>query len=436
MAQTMETFICVDFGMTGSGSWAKFPVVADFKRLAEDAVFSSFITTDKIRIHTHLTEGEASALCLLNCSTVANKSREFAAGDIVVSCDIGGATTDIAISIVAGAGKLDPCPQLRVHPVGVMSIDMNFWELPRQTLRKAGLQQNADDLAKEMSCGKWFTSTRSSFARTSGVERIEIVLPPGHTVGDWPSAETEIHDHRMSIIRDNSISIHRDVFESLFEDCVQQIEAGVDEVMAKLSKVDRVPTVLGFCGGGSKTVYIMDRLRRRYGETTPIIDHRQLAVSAELATITGNSLASNMTQLQKFAQNTRFGIKSKEESTLKVDSTLRVAEENKKNPSFYMTPVWVATFASSSRRGKVARYTLFPVSANAADAGSGNKDRILKQWVVEVDLTKKKWKGGSRTKEHYMLCKIVGLGKIDVEIQSHKGRVNYTEQVDPESDCH
>lgn len=122
------------WNFTVPGSWAKFPVVADFKMLAENAVFSCFTTTDKIRVHAHLTEGEASAICVLSRSTVA-KSHEFAVGDIVVSCDIGGATTDIAISIVSGAGKLDPCPPLQLHPVGLMSVNRNFWELARQTFR-------------------------------------------------------------------------------------------------------------------------------------------------------------------------------------------------------------------------------------------------------------------------------------------------------------
>ncbi|KAH6694209.1 hypothetical protein BKA61DRAFT_584359 [Leptodontidium sp. MPI-SDFR-AT-0119] len=144
------------WNFTVPGSWAKFPVVADFKRLAENAVFSCFTTTDKIRVHAHLTEGEASAICVLSRSTVA-KSHEFAVGDIVVSCDIGGATTDIAISIVSGAGKLDPCPPLQLHPVGLMSINRNFWELARQTFRLAGLQQNADGLAWRIaSSGEFF----------------------------------------------------------------------------------------------------------------------------------------------------------------------------------------------------------------------------------------------------------------------------------------
>ncbi|KAH9222387.1 hypothetical protein DL95DRAFT_454848 [Leptodontidium sp. 2 PMI_412] len=406
------------WNFTVPGSWAKFPVVADFKRLAENAVFSCLTTTDKIRVHAHLTEGEASAICVLNRSRVA-KSHEFAVGDIVVSCDIGGATTDIAISIVSGAGKLDPCPPLQLHPVGLMSVNRNFWELARQTFRLAGLQQNADVLALVIARSQAFTSARERFSAADG-ERIIISIPIEYSIHDWPPRPAENHK-KLFIIKYNKLIIHRDVFESLFEDLVQQIEAGLDEAINKLATAGKTPSAIGFCGGGSRSVYLMDRLRRRYGEETVIIiDHRQLTVPPELATVTGSSLVCDKTQLQKFVQNTRFGVQQNE------DSTLKAAEENKENSNFYMAPAWVVTLSCSAHRGQITKHTIFAVSANAAEAGPENndlKDRpTLMKWIVEIDLTRNK-KVGSRKKKLKILCKITGAWTIDVEVRSQLGQV-------------
>lgn len=91
-------------------------------------MFSCFAKTINTRVCTDLTEGKASALCLLNHGTVA-RAHKFSVVDIVLSCDIGGATTDIVLSMVSSTGKLEPWPQLTVQPVGVVSIDEAFSKL-------------------------------------------------------------------------------------------------------------------------------------------------------------------------------------------------------------------------------------------------------------------------------------------------------------------
>ncbi|KAH7369540.1 hypothetical protein BKA65DRAFT_544273 [Rhexocercosporidium sp. MPI-PUGE-AT-0058] len=421
----------ITWNFTVPGSWSAHTMVADFRRLAEDAVFSCFVTRNLIQVHTHLTEGEASALCLLNLGTVARDHR-FAVGDIVISCDIGGATTDIAISIVSGAGKLSPCPQLQDHPVGLMSVDKNFWELARQTLRNAGFGEQAGGLAWEMTAQTGFLLTRAAFPRTEDVDRVKIKLPARCSIDDWPIKQSQRYAN-MATVKNKHLSIPRDMFESLFEDLVQKIEAGIDEAINTLSKIDRAPTVIGFCGGGSKTVYLLDRLRRRYRDTPTIIDHNQLPFSPQLATVKGSCLACDKTQLQEFVQNIRFSIMTKE--GLKV----RTAEENKETPSFYMTPAWVVTFACSSHSSKTKKHSIFAVPANVADVGSKTNDLagkklfavtkqwdaqaqvpILKKWVVEVDLRNERGGVLSWNRKYDILIKIIGVWEIVVEVRSQQ----------------
>ncbi|KAK0114030.1 hypothetical protein ONS96_014876 [Cadophora gregata f. sp. sojae] len=108
------------WNFTVPGCWLISTAIRDFTLLAEDAVYSCLPSTSKedIRINTDLTEGQASAQCLLSDSTVA-RCHKLAIGDMVISCDIGGATTDIAISTISEGGELITAPQLTFIPEGL-----------------------------------------------------------------------------------------------------------------------------------------------------------------------------------------------------------------------------------------------------------------------------------------------------------------------------
>lgn len=194
--------------------------------------------------------------------------------------------------------------------------------------------------------------------------------------------------------------------------------------------------------------------RRKCFQQTPDPPNlQQFDNSRELATVTGSSLVCDKTQVQKFVQNTRFGVEQDEDSTLKgaeenkviplanIDSALLIDQENS---NFYMTPAWVVTLSCSAHRGQITKHTIFAVSANAAEAGPENNDLkgkeikvnlimqflltvhpdrpTLMQWIVEIDLTRNK-KIGSRKKKLKILCKITGTGTIDVEVRSQLGQV-------------
>jgi len=186
------------------GSWAVFPVVADFKRLAGDAVSSCFPNAKDFRIFTDVTEATASALCLL--ATSLGKDKQYSIGNTVISCDIGGATTDVAVSSVSSAGRLATWPQSKTESVGMVTVEIAFWLHARHTLRSAGAQ-DPDQLALEMARGEQFQGARALFTRHQNEGRVMIRLPASCNVQNWSPSETP--STSMSVIEEQTLCIHR-----------------------------------------------------------------------------------------------------------------------------------------------------------------------------------------------------------------------------------
>lgn len=171
------------WNFTVPGAWPSFPVVADFKRVAEEAVFSFFEESKDVRIFANLTEGKASAMFLM-VNDSANKANRYTTGNMVISCDIGGATTDIAVSIVSSAGRLEHWPQLRVEPTGIVTIEKQFYIHACQALKEANVQ-SAADVALTMARSREFARVRASFSRLQSEQLVRIPLPSSCEVRDW-----------------------------------------------------------------------------------------------------------------------------------------------------------------------------------------------------------------------------------------------------------
>jgi hypothetical protein len=196
----------VIWNFTVPGSWAVFPVVADFKRLARDAVSSCFPNANckDFRISTDVTEATASALCLL--ATSSGKDNKYSVGNTVISCDIGGATTDIAVSSVSSAGRLTTWPQSKTESVGMVAVEIAFWLHARHTLRSAGAQ-NPDQLALEMARGFVFKYEMKNFTTHRNGDRIRIRLPASCNVEKLSPSEKR--NTSMSVIEGKDLCIHR-----------------------------------------------------------------------------------------------------------------------------------------------------------------------------------------------------------------------------------
>ena len=187
------------------GSWAKFPVVADFKRLAEDAVSACLPSAKRCSISTEVTEATASALSLLAAGPV--EDQQYSVGSTVISCDIGGATTDVAISTVLSPGRLATWPQPQAESVGAVTVEKGFWLHACDTLRNAGVP-NPDQLALQMIHSYHSQLAKATFASHQREDRIRMPLPESCNLREWSPSETP-STTMSTIIKNGFFSIHR-----------------------------------------------------------------------------------------------------------------------------------------------------------------------------------------------------------------------------------
>ncbi|PVH77030.1 hypothetical protein DL98DRAFT_535206 [Cadophora sp. DSE1049] len=377
------------WSFTVPGCWPKSTVVRDFTRMAEDAVFSCLpnTSTENIRINTNLTEGEASAHCFLNDSTVA-KFHKFAHGDTLISCDVGGATTDIALSTISDAGQLITSSQSDVFPAGIVSIDKKFWQLARETLRNVVGRTQADLMAWEITREIPYVDARMLFSGRTHENRVEIAFPAGWKIDDWPSQASEIHE-RMTFVKNQTLSIHRyapptldqtqhhlsndcwyrDVFESLFEDLVEQIEAAIDGVINGMDKLDKIP-------------------------------------------------------IQEFVKDTRFGIETKGE--LKWQA----AEEYKNESTFSMVLAFEVRFSCSAHvkdgGNDSVRHIIIAAPGDVVPQNDILEAQVpdSQKWVVEVNLTNCRRRFISWKIKYEIVCRILGRWHVEIEARSEQDRLS------------
>ena len=186
------------------GRWSEYPVVANFKQLAEEAL-SSCLLGQTTRVEILATEAEASAQSILNQGQLGADNERYTMGNVVVSCDIGGATTDVAISDIIAAGKLASWSRLISEPRGVVAFEQSFWEHAERVLTSAGAQEPglwALEITKSMDLVK----ARNEFSKSYG--DVVIRLPSACGIENWrpssrigPSRDTTIWHYSLVIPR-------------------------------------------------------------------------------------------------------------------------------------------------------------------------------------------------------------------------------------------
>ncbi|CZR59487.1 uncharacterized protein PAC_09379 [Phialocephala subalpina] len=394
------------WSFTVPGSWAMFPVVADFKRLAGDAVSSCFPNAKSFRISTDVTEAAASALYLLAAGSANDK--QYNVGSTVISCDIGGATTDVAVSTVSSAGRLITWPQLQTESVGTVTMEKAFWLHARHTFRSAGVQ-NPDQLALEMVRSWELRTARATFTKHQSEDHVKIRLPTSCNMRKWSPSETP--STIMSTIERGYLCIHKDVFESFFTQLVQHIEGAIDEAINTAAEREKHPSIIGFCGGGCQIPYVIKRLERRYGDT---ISTTYLATQPEMATVMGSTLIWEQTKLLEFISQTSFGIETDD------GIRWRSPEESLVPLKFSRAYLWVVNFNCSKRGNfnthRIIAATTIPSLPNTyLDALRLSKS---KRWTIQVNLQKEKGAIMSWTKKYQVVCNISGPWDIDFRAET------------------
>lgn len=163
------------------GRWSEYPVVANFKQLAEEALNSCLLGQTN-RVEVLATEAEASAQSILHQGQLGADNGRYAMGNVVISCDIGGATTDVAISDIVAAGKLASWSRLISEPRGVVAFEQIFWEHAEQVLRSAGAQEPGQWALEITKCMD-LVKARNEFSKSYG--DVVIRLPSACGIENW-----------------------------------------------------------------------------------------------------------------------------------------------------------------------------------------------------------------------------------------------------------
>jgi hypothetical protein len=193
----------IDWSFTVPGSWSPLPVVEDFRRLAENAVSSSLQEARHVRVHTDVTEAHASAMCLLISGLIAQE-KSYSVNNTVISCDIGGSSSDVAVSRVNGPGVLIPLCNLQLNPSGFTTVEKGLFLHIMQTLASAGAPCPMD-LALRMVRVRNTIQDIREFTDKQGKDWISLTIPDTPTIGSLRlsrlagSKKTYIEGSRMYI---------------------------------------------------------------------------------------------------------------------------------------------------------------------------------------------------------------------------------------------
>lgn len=105
------------------------------------------------------------------------KEKLYNIGHLIIHCDTRGATTDIAVSTIAGPERLNSWLFSKTITVGTVSIQKHLWRHISQALRRAR-SQSPEQLALEMNRSSEAMDCMAKF--TTGVNSgrcIAILLP-------------------------------------------------------------------------------------------------------------------------------------------------------------------------------------------------------------------------------------------------------------------
>jgi hypothetical protein len=183
----------------------KGQVNTEFKRLVEATVSSKVPKCKSFHLFCNMTEGNASAQALLvECSGALQK--HYSVGNTVISCDIGGATTDIALSTIVSTGKLSTWPPLGTHPTGTVTIEKAFWLHARHIFELAGIKDH-EQMALEVARGRDLEQARANFTNRYNEKYLIFALSRWSNVDEWEPAESPTP--AMSFIKTQKLYIHR-----------------------------------------------------------------------------------------------------------------------------------------------------------------------------------------------------------------------------------
>ncbi|KAI0905716.1 hypothetical protein F4823DRAFT_627632 [Ustulina deusta] len=220
-----------------------------------------------------LSEPQASAVY-----TAKEVNVSFKKGDIILVCDAGGGTTDLALLEQQGDERIVALRELSViqgNDIGSTNIDRAFWKLVRQRLEMVTRRKLAMNAATTMMHSDEFQTWKHEFGKHKeaefGVARVTVPISLGQT----ESSTVGISDGKMNF----SYADLRSLFDPEVDGIIQFIREMVDKV-TKLN-LKNTPNYLVLSGGLGSSAYVQQRIKEAFPNPRVVVaeaDEPQLAV--------------------------------------------------------------------------------------------------------------------------------------------------------------
>jgi molecular chaperone DnaK (HSP70) len=216
-------------------------------------------------IHTArvtLTEAQAAAVC-----TAYEQSEEFENGELILICDAGGGTTDIALlQVDSGHGeplKLKQMDRVYGRRAGSTQIDQDFEEYVCKQLMQLQndhptMVQNVGLTARSMAASRPFQVQKCTLG--SKVSTIPFGVPVPGCASDFSHVDSDIENGKL-IFTPKKMA-------ALFDKRLETIFGAVDMQLQNLGNLDGHQRVsyMVLSGGLGSSQYVKKKLEQRYCE--------------------------------------------------------------------------------------------------------------------------------------------------------------------------
>ncbi|XXH04351.1 hypothetical protein Hte_010765 [Hypoxylon texense] len=245
--------LAVEFIFSVPTTWRSQEIINVFKRCIEDAGFG--VEGQKHTATVELTESEAAAVGTIKNSTVA-----FQTGDIFLSVDAGGGTTDFALMQVVEARE--PFPRLsqinQVDGIGIGStlIDRAFVSMINNRIGRFPdlVERLPPDCAERLVKSERFRTTKHKFGE--GVYQSTCYkLPMEGVPFDLTHAGAQIQHGRIVLSREEIQSL----FDPHVESIIRKIHQQLDWMQAH--NVNQAINYMILSGGLGSSKYVRDRIQ-------------------------------------------------------------------------------------------------------------------------------------------------------------------------------
>ncbi|KAK0718947.1 hypothetical protein B0T21DRAFT_395904 [Apiosordaria backusii] len=244
--------LSVDFVFSVPTTWEGQGILNDFKAIIQNAQFG---LPAKHNVMLGLTEAEAAAVAHMGLATSPFDIRN---GDVFLSIDAGGGTTDLAFvkAITTNPPVMEQIQAVSGIGIGSQLIDFGFQRLVSERLKSDPeiCSQLPKNLPLMVCQGHFFRKRKHRFGEAND--------PASYTIPVWGVQQHFRHDGLG--IEGGQLIVKREELEAMFQDQLQKILALLGQALDRFMLLrNRFPVVryVILSGGLGSSAYILDGIK-------------------------------------------------------------------------------------------------------------------------------------------------------------------------------